>query len=85
MGEAFVERNRTHLLTMLDIVLFCAKQEISWSDESKYSQNKENFLEVNELLQKYSPDAKKKFDALPANSKMINHGIQNDLLSQQNK
>ena len=87
VDEAFVERNRAHLLTMLDIVLFCAKQEIPLrgSDESKYSKNKGNFLELNQLLQKYSPDMKKRFDALPANSKMINHEIQNDLLESANE
>ena len=82
VNDVCVERNKAHLLTMLDVAMFCAKQELPLrgSDESIDSSNKGNFLELFEMLKKYSPEVKKRFDALPANAKMIHHTIQNDLL-----
>ena len=73
VNDATVERNKAHILTVLDLALFCARQELPLrgSDESHDSTNKGNFLEVLELLKKYSPEVKRRFDALPANAKMI--------------
>lgn len=81
-NEAFIARNRKHLLTMLDVVLFCVRQEIPLrgSDESKNSSNKGNFLETFDLLQKYSQDVKERFESLPQHAKMTHRDIQNDLL-----
>lgn len=79
VNEAFLARNRKHLMTMLDILLFCGRQEIllRGSDESQDSANKGNFLETFDLLQKYSQDVKERFESLPENAKMTHHDIQN--------
>ena len=47
-NEKFIDDNRKHLMTVLDVISFCAKQEIPLrrDDESNQSLNKGNFLEM---------------------------------------
>ncbi|KAJ8033194.1 Zinc finger MYM-type protein 1 [Holothuria leucospilota] len=77
----FVERNRGVLKTVLDLVLFCSKQDIPLrGHENSESLNHGNFLELPKLIFNYSPEQKKKFEELPKNAKMKSPGTQNDLL-----
>ena len=73
--EKFNNDNRKHLMTVLDIITFCAKQEIPLrgDDESSQSLNKGNFLEMIEFLGKYDSNITKRIKNRP--------DIQNDLLA----
>lgn len=72
---SFVERNRDHIKVVLDIVLFCAKQDILLHGhrESEEALNKGNFGELFRLLQK-------RLDQLPKNVTMMSSDTQNYLL-----
>ena len=82
-NEKFINDNRKHLMTVLDVITFCAKQEIPLrgDDESDHSLNKENFLEMIEFLGKYDSNVTKRIESLPGNAKMLSPDIQNDLLT----
>lgn len=82
VNESFVERNRKHIKVVLDIVLFCAKQDISLRGhrESEEALNRGNFLELFRLLSNYDPEIQNRFDQLPKNATMMSSDIQNDLL-----
>ena len=77
-----VHSNKEHLFTVLDIVLFLAKQEIPLrgNDESSNSLNRGNFLELFDFISKYDENVAKRLNKLPENAKMMHHDIQNDLL-----
>ncbi|KAJ8038234.1 Zinc finger MYM-type protein 1 [Holothuria leucospilota] len=57
----FVERNRGVLKTVLDLVLFCAKQDIPLRGhrENSESLNQGSFLELLKVIFNYSPEQKK--------------------------
>ena len=80
--ETLINDNKTHLMTVLDVLLFCAQQEIPLrgDDESIDSLNRGNFLELFSLLSHYNPNIKERLDRLPENAKMLSPDIQNDLL-----
>ncbi|KAI6646225.1 Zinc finger MYM-type protein 1-like [Oopsacas minuta] len=82
-NEKFIDDNRKHLMTVLDIITFCVKQDIPLrgDDESDQSLNKGNFLEILELLGKYDSNVTKRIESLPGNAKMLSPDIQNDLLT----
>ncbi|KAI6659566.1 Zinc finger MYM-type protein 1-like [Oopsacas minuta] len=82
-NEKFIDDNRKHLMTVLDIITFCAKQDIPLrgDDESDQSLNKGNFLEILELLGKYDSNVTKRIESLPGNAKMLSPDIQNDLFT----
>ena len=82
-NEKFIDDNRKHLMTVLDVISFCAKQEIPLrgDDESNQSLNKGNFLEMIEFLGKYDSNVTKRIENLPRNAIMLSPNIQNDLLS----
>lgn len=81
-NEKFVNDNRQHLMTIIDVILFCAKQEIPLraDDESDVSRNKGNFLELLDFLAKYDDNVMRRMKTLPNNAKMRSPEIQNDLL-----
>lgn len=81
-SQSFIERNRQHLMVVIDLVLFCAKQEIPLRGhrENPDSLNKGNFLELLNLVSKYDPEIKRRLDELPNNGKLLHHDIQNDIL-----
>lgn len=78
----FIERNRDHLKVILDIVLFCAKQDISLRGhrETDEDLNKGNFLELFEFMCKYDPEIKARLDELPRNATLMSPDMQNELL-----
>ena len=80
-NEKFIDDNRKHLMTVLDVCLR-AKQEIPLrgDDESDQSLNKGNFLEMIEFLGKYDSSVTKGIESLPGNTKMLSPDIQNDCL-----
>uniref|UniRef100_A0A3B4X175 TTF-type domain-containing protein n=1 Tax=Seriola lalandi dorsalis TaxID=1841481 RepID=A0A3B4X175_SERLL len=81
-SQSFIERNRQHLMVVIDLVLFCAKQEIPLRGhrENPDTLNKGNFLELLNLVSKYDPEIKRRLDELPNNGKLLHHDIQNEIL-----
>uniref|UniRef100_A0A3B4VA62 TTF-type domain-containing protein n=1 Tax=Seriola dumerili TaxID=41447 RepID=A0A3B4VA62_SERDU len=81
-SQSFIERNRQHLMVVIDLVLFCAKQEIPLRGhrENPDTLNKGNFLELLNLVSKYDPEIKRRLDELPNNGKLLHHNIQNEIL-----
>ncbi len=69
---------------VLDAILFCAKQDIALRGhrENEEDSNRGNFLELMDLILKYSPapESREMMDKLPQNAKMLSHKIQNELL-----
>ena len=58
--------------SVLDVISFCAKQEIPLrDDESNQSLNKGNFLEMIEFLGKYDSNVTNRIENLPGNAKML--------------
>ena len=57
-NEKFINNNREHLMTNLDPIIYCAKQEIPLpaNDESGPSRNRGNYLELLELIARYDSD-----------------------------
>ncbi len=82
VNASFVERNREHIKVVLDVVLFCAKQDISLRGhrESEEALNRGNFLELFRLLSNYDTEIQTRLDQLPKNATMMSSDIQNDLL-----
>ena len=54
MGYLFIKRNRDHLKVILDIVLFCVKQDIPLHGHSD-PLNKGNFTQLFKFMCKYDP------------------------------
>ena len=89
-NEMFIKDNKQHLMTILDAIIYCAKQEIPLraNDEPDTSRNRGNFLELLELIAKYDNNVTRRMKALPDNAKMLSPDnakmlspdIQNDLL-----
>ncbi|KAK7163906.1 hypothetical protein R3I94_002577 [Phoxinus phoxinus] len=79
---SFIERHRQHIMMVIDLVLFCAKQEIPLRGhrENPDAVNKGNFLELLDLVSKYDPEIKRRLDELPKNGKLLHHTIQNEIL-----
>lgn len=71
-----------HLKTVIDIILFCARQEIPLrgDDETIDSLNKGNFLELMDLLSEYDKEIPDRISKLPKNGTMLSPEIQNELL-----
>jgi len=65
--KKLVSKHKQHLLTVLDVILFCAEQEIALrgDDESKESLNRGNFLELFTFLSKYDMSIIERLDRLP--------------------
>ncbi len=82
VNASFVERNREHIKVVLDVVLFCAKQDIQLRGhrESEEALNRGNFLELFRLLSNYDTEIQTRLDQLPKNATMMSSDIQNDLL-----
>uniref|UniRef100_A0A667Y2X2 TTF-type domain-containing protein n=1 Tax=Myripristis murdjan TaxID=586833 RepID=A0A667Y2X2_9TELE len=82
MSFSFIERNRDHLKVVLDIVLFCAKQDIPLRGhrETTDALNKGNFIELFNFMCKYDPQIKSRLEQLPRNGTLMSPDIQNDLL-----
>lgn len=73
-----IQNNRDHIKVMLDIVMFCVRQHIA---PCKHKDNDlRNFHELFQLLCKYDPRIKSRFDAIPKNKNSTLAGIQNDLI-----
>lgn len=77
-----MERNRDHIEVVLDIVLFCAKQDIPLHGhrESEEALNRGNFWELFRLLLNYDKEIQKRLEQLPKNVTMMSSDTQNDLL-----
>lgn len=79
---SFVERNQDHNKAVLDIVLFCAKQDIQLRGHRKSEEalNRGNFGELFRFLSNYDKEIQKRLDQLPKNATMMSSDTQNDLL-----
>lgn len=68
VNASFVERNREHIKVVLDVVMFCAKQDIPLRRHTDTDANKGNFLELFHMLSKYNPEIESRLDQLPKNA-----------------
>uniref|UniRef100_A0A3B3R0H2 DUF4371 domain-containing protein n=1 Tax=Paramormyrops kingsleyae TaxID=1676925 RepID=A0A3B3R0H2_9TELE len=82
MDYSFIERNQDHLKVVLDIVLFCAKQDIPLRGhrENEDALNKGNFIELFKFMCKYDPQIQNRLEQLPRNGTLMTPDIQNELL-----
>lgn len=82
VNSSFVQRNREHIKVVIDLVLFCAKQDIPLRGhrENQEALNKGNFLELLQLISSYDPEIKRRLDELPRNAKLTSPDIQNEIL-----
>ena len=82
MDYSFTERNREHLKVVLDIVLFCAKQDIPLRGhrETEDAVNKGNFLELFKFMCKYDPQIQNRIEQLLRNGTLMSPDIQYELL-----
>lgn len=57
-NKSFIKRHRQHIMMVIDLVLFCAKQEIPLRGHRKNPDalNKGNYLELLDLVSKYDPE-----------------------------
>lgn len=78
--KSLIDRHRQHIMMVIDLVLFCAKQEIPLRGHRENALNKGNFLELLDLVSKYDPEIKRRLDELPKNRKLLHHAIQNEIL-----
>lgn len=69
MDYSFIERNRYHLKVILDILLFCAKQDMPLHGhrENADALNKGNFIELFKFMCKYDPQLQNCLEQLPRN------------------
>ena len=81
-NEKIINDNKQHLMTILDAIIYCPKQEIPLraNDESDTSRNRGNFLEQLELIAKYDNNVTRRMKVLPDNAKLLSPDIENDLL-----
>nr|XP_033815478.1 zinc finger MYM-type protein 1-like [Geotrypetes seraphini] len=77
-----IESNREHIKLVLDVVMFCVKQDIPLRGhrESDGAVNKGNFLEIFKLLSKYNNNIQNHLERLPKNATLMSPQIQNELL-----
>lgn len=82
MDRSFVERNRDHVKVVLDIVMFCAKQDLSLRGhkESEEALNKGIFLELFKFISKYDSEIQSRLQQMPKNAMLMSAKIQNELL-----
>ena len=75
-------RNRSVLCTVVDVIRFLAKQNISFrgADESACSRNRGNFLELVHYTAKYSVELRDWLQNHPRNVSWLSPQIQNELL-----
>lgn len=75
-------RNRSILCSIVDIVRFLAKQNISFrgDDESATSANRGNFLELVQFTAKYNTDLRNWLENHPRNVSWLSPQIQNEIL-----
>lgn len=74
--------NRSNLCTIIDIIRFLAKQNISFrgDDESANSSNRGNFWELVQFTAKYNADFRNWLENHPRNVSWLSPKIQNELL-----
>ena len=79
-----IDKNRYYLKAVIDVLLYCAKQEIALRGHreslSAQSSNRGKFLELMELLAKYDSVIHDRLNNGPKNAQYMSHGIQNELL-----
>ncbi|CAM4564238.1 unnamed protein product [Lepidochelys olivacea] len=82
MNTRLIGTDGEHIKGMLDIVLFCAKQQIALHGhrEDQEALNKGNFLELFKLLSKYDEEIQSLLEMFPKNATMVSPDIQNELL-----
>uniref|UniRef100_A0A1X7U2P7 TTF-type domain-containing protein n=1 Tax=Amphimedon queenslandica TaxID=400682 RepID=A0A1X7U2P7_AMPQE len=78
-----IQNNRHYLMTIVQILLYCAFQKITLRGhrEGEDSQNRGNFLELIDLVSRHDSVVKNKIHDAPKNAIYTSHGIQNELLA----
>ena len=76
-----VMKNRYYLKTIIEVLLFCASQEIALRGHREVNaKNRGNFLELLELVAKHDPAVSAHLKDGPRNAVYTSHNIQNELL-----
>ncbi len=76
-----VLHNRHYLKTIIEVLVFCASQEIGFRGHRDVnSMNRGNFLELLELVAKHDPVVRAHMKDGPRNAIYTSHNIQNELL-----
>ncbi|XP_011407407.1 PREDICTED: zinc finger MYM-type protein 1-like [Amphimedon queenslandica] len=78
-----IQNNRHYLMTIVQILLYCAFQEIALRGhrEGEDSQNRGNFLKLIDLVSRHDSVVKNKIHDGPKNAIYTSHGIQDELLA----
>ena len=79
-----VIQNRYYLKTIIELLIFCASQEIGFrghrESEASDSTNRGNFLELLHLVARHDPAIQRRLGEGPRNAIYIAHNIQDELL-----
>ncbi|MCH9717061.1 MAG: DUF4371 domain-containing protein [Gammaproteobacteria bacterium] len=77
-----IQQNRHYLKTIIEVILYCAFQEISLRGhrEGENSQNRGNFLELVSMISNHDSIVSNKLRLGPRNASYTSHGIQDELL-----
>ena len=76
-----ISNNRHYLKTIVELLLFCASQEIGLrGHREQESVNKGNFLELLQVVARHDPVVKARLTEGPKNAVYASHNIQNELL-----
>ena len=80
--QQLIHHNRQYIHTIIELLLFCAFQEIAIRGhrENFTSKNKGNFLQLLDLVANHDPVIKEKLSNGPKNAIYTSHSIQDELL-----
>ena len=75
------EKNRYHIKTLIELIIFCGRQEIALRghDESDESENRGNFLELIEIINRHDPKFAERLRSLPDNVTYLSPTFQNEM------
>ena len=80
--KANVQKNRSYIKLLADILCLTAKQNIAQHSHGKNDDtvNSGNFIEILELMSRYNPKVIESFNPGPQSEKYTHHSIQNALI-----
>lgn len=80
--DSVVRRNREHIKVVLDVVLFCAKQNLSLRGHRETAEaiNRGNVVELFNFVAQFDPQIQQRMAQMPKNATMLSPDAQNDLL-----
>lgn len=80
--DSLVNKNREHIKVVLDVLLFCAKQNIPLRGhrETDEAVNRGNVIELFKFVSQFDPQIEQRLAQIPKNATMLSPEVQNDLL-----